>query len=171
MTAAIFNKWLLEWDLELWKTRTKILLVIDNCPSHRVDIDLKSIEILFLPANLTATLQPLDQGVIKCFKSIFTNKKLSDIIEKVESGCNVFDSYKKLTIKDAVVWISFARHEITTSKIANCFKHANWYWETKDIEINDQYEVDVFDEFILKTNILDPIDEKSLTSWILMKQT
>ena len=96
MTAAIFNKWLLEWDLELWKTRTKILLAIDNCPSHHVDIDLKSIEILFLPANLTATLQPLDQGVIKCFKSIFTNKKLSDIIEKVESGCNVFDSYKIL---------------------------------------------------------------------------
>ena len=85
MTAEIFNKWLLEWDLELYTTRKFFLLVIDNCPSHRVDVDLKSIEILFLPANLTSTLQPLDQGVINSLKTIFSNKKLSDIIEKVES--------------------------------------------------------------------------------------
>lgn len=164
MTATIFNKWLLEWDLDLEKLHKKVLLIIDNCPSHRVDIELKSIEIIFMPSNLTSTLQPLDQGIIKCFKSFFTSKKLTDIIERIESGNDVFQSYKRLTIKDAIIYIHFAWQDVSTETIVNCFKHAKWYGHFENPSVENQYKIDVYEEFIHKTAILDPVDEKDFNT-------
>lgn len=74
MTSQIFNKWLLDWDLLLEKSNKNILLVVDNCPSHKVTVSLKKIEILFIPPNRTSVYQPLDQGIIKCVKTFFNGK-------------------------------------------------------------------------------------------------
>ena len=65
MTSIIFNKWLLDWDLQLEKSNKNILLVIDNCPSNKITIELKNIEIYYLPPNVSSLYQPLDQGIIK----------------------------------------------------------------------------------------------------------
>ena len=59
--------WLINWNNELIKERKKILLVIDNAPSHRFLNDYSNIKIFFLPPNTTGTLQPMDQGVIRSF--------------------------------------------------------------------------------------------------------
>jgi len=160
MTADIFNKWLLDWDMELEKLNLKVLLIIDNCSSHRIDINLKCIEILFLPPNLTSMLQPLDQGIIKCFKNFFTSKKLCDIIERIESGEDAFDSYNRLTVKDAIIYIKFAWEEITKETIVNCFKHAKWYSEAENSLPKIDSHIDVYKEFIEKAQILDPLEER-----------
>lgn len=52
----------------------KEILLIDNCPSHKYDeleMTLKSYgyELIYLPANSTDVLQPLDLTVNKAFKS------------------------------------------------------------------------------------------------------
>ena len=74
MDSKIFNKRILDWDLELEKSNKTILLVIDNCPSHKITIELKQIEILFIPPNQASIYQPLDQVIIKCFKTIINGK-------------------------------------------------------------------------------------------------
>ncbi|XP_026820219.1 tigger transposable element-derived protein 6-like [Rhopalosiphum maidis] len=50
MTSVIFNKWLMKWDKQL---NNKIVLLIDNCPAHVINVSLKHIKIIFLPANTT----------------------------------------------------------------------------------------------------------------------
>lgn len=81
MNHNIFNKWLLDWDINLEKAQKKVLLILDNCPSHKITVVLTRIEIIFIPPNLTSKFQPLDQGIIKCFKTFFKNRKLNDIIK------------------------------------------------------------------------------------------
>lgn len=44
------------------------LLIANNCSANKVGIELKAVELAFLPANTTAALQPMDQSVIKAIK-------------------------------------------------------------------------------------------------------
>lgn len=170
MTSKIFNNWLLSWDMELSKKGNKILLVIDNCPAHRIEIELKSIEILFLPVNSTSKIQPLDQGIINAFKAKLASKKLSDIIEKIESGENLFELYKKITVKNAICYIYLAWQEISSSTIKNCFKHAGWSIQNKNSEMSSNLNneedstIDVYNNFIHKANINDPMEESEFLS-------
>ena len=48
----------------------KIGLVMDNCSSHLIDFDqFENLEVIFLPPNTTAYLQPLDQGYFHTIKA------------------------------------------------------------------------------------------------------
>jgi hypothetical protein len=56
--------------------RKKILLLVDNAPTHGKQHELPSfsnIEIYYLPPNTTPYLQPLDQGIINSFKVSIIN--------------------------------------------------------------------------------------------------
>ncbi|GFU83643.1 jerky protein homolog-like [Trichonephila clavipes] len=54
----------------------KVLLIIDNAPCHPPVEILNAIDddfsVLYLPPNVTALVQPMDQGVIKKFKKIYS---------------------------------------------------------------------------------------------------
>ena len=54
-------------------------LVIDNCPAHPHNENLKSIKLFFLPPITTSTIQPMDQGVI----TSLTAKYPINMIQKI----------------------------------------------------------------------------------------
>ena len=71
MTMDLFQKWLRDFDCSMDSMNRKVLLVLDNCTAH-VKVDgLKATKLLFLPANATAKLQPLDTGIIKNLKFFY----------------------------------------------------------------------------------------------------
>lgn len=61
----IFQEYLIELDRKYQQQKRKILLFVDNCPSHPPEVQekLKCIKLVFLPACSTSVLQPMDQGV------------------------------------------------------------------------------------------------------------
>ncbi|XP_067131436.1 tigger transposable element-derived protein 1-like [Centruroides vittatus] len=67
----------------------KVLLILDNAPSHPIDLNHPSVEIAFSPRNTTSLLQPLDQGIVATFKLYyirgdgFTEITVDDILELV----------------------------------------------------------------------------------------
>jgi hypothetical protein len=63
MTSDLFEAKLTHWDRELRLQKRKITLLLDNCPAHPVLEKLKNIKLVFLPANTTSMLQPMDQEV------------------------------------------------------------------------------------------------------------
>jgi len=71
MLTSLFQEWLQYFDREVTKKHgdNRVLLLIDNCPSHRLEgLMLHHIDVHFLPPNTTAKIQPMDAGIIMAFK-------------------------------------------------------------------------------------------------------
>ncbi|UYV73216.1 TIGD6 [Cordylochernes scorpioides] len=61
MTAVIFKKYLHYLDEYFGSENRKVPLILDNCPAHHIP---ENIQVVFLPPNATAKLQPMDMGII-----------------------------------------------------------------------------------------------------------
>ncbi|POW15152.1 hypothetical protein PSTT_02382 [Puccinia striiformis] len=79
MTAEIFQRWLKSWNSKLKEEDRNILLLLDNFRGHTLpDGGLSHIRVEFFSPNLTSHVQPLDAGIIKCFKSYYRKKRYCD---------------------------------------------------------------------------------------------
>ena len=94
MTSSLFEDYLKKWDTELLKKHKKVALVLDNCPAHP-KLTLKNIELVFIPPNVTSLIQPLDQGIIKSFKTYYRSAMRRPIIQCIDAGYGYFFRYRK----------------------------------------------------------------------------
>jgi len=63
MTGEIMAQWLRKLDKDMRKQVRKILLFLDNAPSHP-HMELSNVRLCFFPPNTTSVAQPMDQGII-----------------------------------------------------------------------------------------------------------
>jgi hypothetical protein len=66
MSSDFFQEYMS--NLNKVKENRKISAIIDNCPGYP-NLKLSNIRVEFLPLSTTSVTQPMDQGVIKCFKT------------------------------------------------------------------------------------------------------
>ena len=69
MLSDLFLNWLTKLDKRFILEGRSIAMVVDNCPSHpKINSQLKTIQLVFLPPNTTSILQTCDQGIIRNLK-------------------------------------------------------------------------------------------------------
>jgi hypothetical protein len=85
---------------------------------------MKHIRLLYLPANTTSYMQPLDQGIICCLKHAYRKRFL---LQEKESNVPVIN-IRKWNVMDAMWGVAVAWESITTSVIQNCF-YQMWLWD------------------------------------------
>ena len=71
MLTTLFQEWLQEFDYQVSHKYNgqRILLLLDNCPSHKLQgLTLSHVEIYFLSPNTTSKIQPMDARIIISFK-------------------------------------------------------------------------------------------------------
>ncbi|XP_064463598.1 tigger transposable element-derived protein 4-like [Ornithodoros turicata] len=118
MTADLFKQWLKTWDRKLELRNRKVLLIVDNCTAHKMDVELRAIGLAFLPANTTAALQPMDQGVIKNTKTFYRRHMLERLILCGPSNT--------VTLLLVLHMLAHARDQVVPSTIADCFCHCGF---------------------------------------------
>lgn len=121
MTASLYEEWLRELDRHFVSKKRKILLLVDNCTAHVKVTCLKAIRQEFLPPNVTAILQPMDQGVIQSFKKHYRRMLLKRVILNLEN-----DLEYKVTLLSAIHLACSAWSFVTRETISNCFRHAGF---------------------------------------------
>ncbi|XP_019624404.1 PREDICTED: tigger transposable element-derived protein 6-like [Branchiostoma belcheri] len=123
MTAAIFREWVRKIDVEMGRRRKKIVLLLDNCTAHPHDIPLENIRLVFLPANTTSLIQPLDQGIIRNFKGLYRAQMLRRVISAVDNDeiDNAQKFAKTTTVLDALFMVREAWKGVKDVTVRNCF--------------------------------------------------
>lgn len=136
MTSTIWTNILLEFDKELSKQNKKIILFVDNAACHQLNDEctLKNINVKYLPANTTSLIQPLDQGIIHCFKVFYRQNLMRRQLLTLENGEKLQDFSKKFTILDALKIVKRSWWLVTPNTIENCFKKAGFYPSNLDFE-------------------------------------
>lgn len=121
MTRDMFHEWLVEINKEMKNKKKNILLFVDNCTAHGDVQNLSNIKVQFLPPNTTSKLQPLDQGIIKNFKTYYRREVVRQFLNDIES-----QTPTKINILDAMWMVTKAWTNVTNTTIANCFKKSGF---------------------------------------------
>ena len=104
------------------------LLLVDNTPSHMIDAQYSNIKIVFLSTNMTAKLQPLNQGIIRMVKLSYhkaiTVKVLVCI--DVEQANDLKDILNSLDFVVACENIIIAWNHISEALSIKCFQKAGF---------------------------------------------
>lgn len=126
MTASLFREWLLSFERRMAGQNRKILLIMDQCTAHNIEgLPLRNIKVLYLPANTTSYLQPLDQGIIYCLKGGYRKKLVRYFIRETARNVRV-QEIRKWNVLDAMRNVCVSWEEISSSVIANCFRKAGF---------------------------------------------
>lgn len=64
----------------------RILLTIDNFPGHNIAYEPTNIQIESFKPNLTSFVQPLDAGIIRCFKALYRRSFCQRALELDDAG-------------------------------------------------------------------------------------
>ncbi|RWS05717.1 tigger transposable element-derived protein 4-like protein, partial [Leptotrombidium deliense] len=113
------NAWM---TAKIFQDMIKILIIIDNASSHNTfSLELKNIEFLFLPPNVTCKLQPLDLGVIAALKLKYRTRFVKFLIQSYETDI----LKQKLDLLTAVKYVVESWTDVSNETIVNCWKKSS----------------------------------------------
>ena len=123
----------------------KILLFIDNAPSHPESfIDCFSyVKIVFLPKNKTSKLQPLDAGIIKNFKVFYHKQLLQHVLARIKPGSKASNVISSVDLLKSIGWVMDAWRKVKKETIVNCFLRVVFNEGTLELFIDDDADAEL----------------------------
>ena len=158
MTGHIFFDLFQKINVEMIKRKRSILMFIDNCKAHPTNFQFSNVTVIFLPANTTSVLQPMDAGVIKCFKGYYRTRMAKLLIKWVAE--NQFGALKSNAVQfyQAIQMAVASWEDVQVSTVSNCFRHCGFYKAKCLVEAIDA-EYDEYKDIEAKFNSIIPKDE------------
>ena len=123
MTGDIYQEWLRQWDFELGAKRRKVVLLQDNFSGHIIPDGLQNIRVENLKPNLTAYVQPMDQGIIRCFKAHYRAMFIQRAIRRYDAEVTPSEIYD-INQLQAMRLADNAWREVDTTTIRHCWRKA-----------------------------------------------
>uniref|UniRef100_H3AZI6 DDE-1 domain-containing protein n=1 Tax=Latimeria chalumnae TaxID=7897 RepID=H3AZI6_LATCH len=121
MTSKEFQIWLSDVDHQMQLQEHKIVLLVDNAPSHQVgELELRNVTIHYLPLNTTSHIQPMDTGIIKDFKLHYTKQLVQLYI-----NCAEENKAQTVDLQQALQFVERAWDSVCLTTTVNCWQHVN----------------------------------------------
>jgi hypothetical protein len=139
MTALIMEEWLRWFDVQMGLRRRKVALLMDNFSAHEAAISaiqesgcpLQNTFVIWLPPNSTSIYQPLDQGIIRTWKTYWRRDWVRYMLAEYDAGR---DALSTINLIYAIRWtVRVWNFDISEKTIANCFSKA-LSMESRDFE-------------------------------------
>ncbi|XP_039592580.1 tigger transposable element-derived protein 1-like [Polypterus senegalus] len=102
----------------------KVLLLLDNAGGHPLDLSYQGVKIEFLPPNTTSLIQPMDQGVIRAFKALYTKNSLQHMVEAMDTDddFSLKEYWRKYVITSCMVNVQKALNDMKKGTVNACWK-------------------------------------------------
>uniref|UniRef100_A0AAV1UAD4 HTH CENPB-type domain-containing protein n=1 Tax=Peronospora matthiolae TaxID=2874970 RepID=A0AAV1UAD4_9STRA len=114
ITGVIFSRWLQRLDFAMASQKRRILLFINDMPSHVVThLDLTNVVVFIFTPAVMQMLNPITCRVVTAFKKRFRRYHLRHAIDKAEAKNVMFD----VDVLQAMKWAAMSWDEITTETI------------------------------------------------------
>ena len=115
------DRWIRDFDDEMRRQNRQVCLHLDNFSGHYIGYEPMNINIVFFGPNLTAWVQPLDAGIIRCFKAHYRQRFCGNALERDELGeAEIY----KIDLLQVLQMATAAWEDVTPRTIRNCWKHA-----------------------------------------------
>jgi hypothetical protein len=108
------------FDLKMRQANRNVCLTLDNFSGHNIAYRPTNVKIEFFEPNLTPFVQPLDAGVIRCFKAHYRQALCQRALELDDAGER--DIYK-ISLLEAMFMAKDAWKAIKSETIKNCWGH------------------------------------------------
>lgn len=133
MDCGLFHEWFqhhfipyVRTKLQALRQECKAVLVLDNCSAHPDASELVSddgkIVAKFLPPNVTALIQPMDQGVIETLKRSYKKKLLRGALIADDRGDSIIDFIKAINMSTIVRDVAEAWDEVTATNLRRSWR-------------------------------------------------
>jgi hypothetical protein len=135
MNGDVFTSWVTCENRRMAAKGRKILILLDNAASHKVEgversmiggfdaLVLSNITLLFFPANVTSVVQPLDRGVIAALKLCYKRKLVAWTLAASNIDQDLGATHADLL--QCMVWAVAAWNEIDGETIRNAWRVSN----------------------------------------------
>ena len=166
MAGEILEKNLTPFNHYLLRANRSIILLMDNavCHLHHLKEKFSNIKIVFLPANTTSTLQPLDLGIIQNFKCHYRKFLLWYVVAQIDHCVTASDVVGSVNLLKAIRWVAQAWDMVQSITVSRCFRKAGILTASMAVPSRaDDEENDPFNEVDADTDILNLI-ERTMTS-------
>lgn len=110
------------FDRRMRQQNRRVCLHLDNFSGHYISYEPTNVELVYFEPNLTAWVQPLDAGIIRCFKAHYRRRFCEEALKRDESGEADVYSFNLL---EAMHMARDAWDEVTPETIRKCWKHAD----------------------------------------------
>jgi hypothetical protein len=94
--------------------------MVDNFSGHYISYQPRNIQLEYFEPNLTPYVQPLDAGIIRCFKAHYRRAYCMRAIDLDEAGES---EIYKINILEGMIMAKRAWDAITPATIAHCWDH------------------------------------------------
>jgi hypothetical protein len=98
-----------------------VCLLLDNFSGHYIDYEPTNVKMVYFAPNLTPWVQPLDAGIIRCFKAHYRKRFCKNALQRDELG--EADIYK-INLLQVLQMAAAAWDDVTPKTIENCWNHA-----------------------------------------------
>jgi hypothetical protein len=115
------NRWIRDFDKKMRQENRNVCLHLDNFSGHYIDYEPTNVRIVYFGPNLTSWVQPLDAGIIRCFKAHYCQRFCKSALERDELGkVNIYD----INLLQVLQMATAAWNDVSPETIRNCWKHA-----------------------------------------------
>lgn len=119
MTPVLFEGWLRQLNQQYQASNRTVSIILENCPAHTSSEDLSNVDLVFLPADTSSRLQPVERGVIHMLKSLYRYSLLERLVDALEAGL----SYD-ITLYEAMELLQQAWKKVKMESVVESFKLA-----------------------------------------------
>jgi DDE superfamily endonuclease len=114
------SRWIKGLDIKMQLQSRKICLFIDNFSGHNIAYKPTNIRLEWFEPNLTSHIQPLDAGIIHCFKALYHRAFCLHALELDDAGeANIY----KINLLEAMMMAKEAWDNVSSTTIQACWDH------------------------------------------------